>query len=199
MKCGSTISADFRILVYPCRSQDAREGSGNRHREKTSCAGSYQELGPVRLIAEDLGIITDDVCRLRSHFSLPGMRVLPFHLKERSDGRLSFDTEPCSIAYTGTHDNDTTRGWYESLPEEQQQRLCLMMHLSNDATASEVTAALIAYVYSRRAETAIVPFQDLLFLPSSGRMNTPGTVEGNWHWQLKGPARWPLDHAHCRL
>ena len=154
----------------------------------------------MRLIAEDLGVITDDVCQLRSHFSLPGMRVLPFHLKERSDGCLSFDTEPCSIAYTGTHDNDTTRGWYESLPEEQQQRLCLMLHLSDDATAGEVTAALIAYVYSRRAETVVVPFQDLLLLPSSARMNTPGTVEGNWHWQLKdGQMRLDLARWLSRL
>ncbi|AXB82203.1 4-alpha-glucanotransferase [Megasphaera hexanoica] len=186
----------------PAGARTAREGQWKPAPGEDILRRVYQELGPVRLIAEDLGIITDDVCRLRSHFSLPGMRVLPFHLKERSDGRLSFDTEPCSIAYTGTHDNDTTRGWYESLPEEQQQRLCLMLHLSNDATASEVTAALIAYVYSRRAETAIVPFQDLLFLPSSGRMNTPGTVEGNWHWQLKDGqmrldlARWLSSLCH---
>ena len=114
------------------------------------------------------------------------MKILQFHLKERSDGIVSFDTEPHCIAYTGTHDNNTLVGWYEDeLDERQRRRVCDMVGLDYEASTVEVVAALIAYVYSRRAETVIIPMQDVLFLSGKDRMNTPGTTEGNWHWQLK--------------
>ena len=143
-------------------------------------------LGNVRIVAEDLGIITDEVCDLRTQFRLPGMRVLQFHLMEGADGLTSFDTEPNCLAYTGTHDNNTTRGWYENdLDDDQRHRLCRMLHMDDDTSGTEITGALIEYLYSRRAETVIVPLQDALALPAGDRMNIPGTATGNWHWQLK--------------
>lgn len=143
-------------------------------------------LGNVRIVAEDLGIITDEVCDLRTHFHLPGMRVLQFHLMEGADGLTSFDTEPNCLAYTGTHDNNTTRGWYENdLDDDQRHRLCRMLHMDDDTSGTEITGALIEYLYSRRAETVIVPLQDALALPAGDRMNIPGTATGNWRWQLK--------------
>ena len=117
---------------------------------------------------------------------LPGMKVIQFHLKDRADGRLDFDTEPDCVAYTGTHDNNTIRGWYEEdLTPSQQLHVRQMLGLSDEAAPQEIAAALIAYTCRRRAETVIIPMQDLLALPSSGRMNTPGVAEGNWHWQLQ--------------
>lgn len=146
----------------------------------------YDKLGHIPLVAEDLGVITDKVCELKDSLGLPGMRVLQFHLKDRADGRRDFDTEPNCLAYTGTHDNNTTRGWYEEdLDDVQRLRVRQMLGLSGDAAPEEITAALVEYLYSRRAETVIVPMQDLLALPSRDRMNVPGVAEGNWHWQLE--------------
>lgn len=145
-----------------------------------------REAVHLPLLAEDLGIITDDVCALRQQFQLPGMKILQFHLKERSDGQLSFDTEPRCAAYTGTHDNNTLRGWYEGeLGSSQRKEIRTMLHLPDSASFDEIVRALIGLLYTRRAETVIVPMQDVLALPESGRMNVPGTSRGNWHWQLK--------------
>ena len=150
----------------------------------------YKQLRGLHFVAEDLGIITDDVCELKDRLGLPGMKVMHFHMKERDDGMLSFDTEPNCVAYTGTHDNNTTLGWYmDELDSLQQQRVRAAAGLPADATPQEVVYALIAYLYSRRAETVIVPMQDLLCLPGSCRMNYPGIAEGNWQWQMKEPVK----------
>ena len=142
-------------------------------------------LGPIPLLAEDLGVITDEVCQLKDSLGLPGMKVLQFHMVERADGVYSFDTEPHCIAYTGTHDNNTLRGWYEEDCDDVTRRaLRQTLGLADDVTSETVVQAAIAYLYSRRAETVIVPLQDILALPASGRMNVPGIADGNWHWQL---------------
>lgn len=169
----------------PATAETAREGTWVKAPGEEIFAQLRKTLGSVSLIAEDLGIITDDVCRLKDTLGLPGMKILQFHLKERSDGRLSFDTEPHCIAYTGTHDNNTLVGWYEELDDGMKRRVCQMVGLHDEAHTEDVMKALIAYVYSRRAETVIIPMQDVLFLSGDERMNTPGTTEGNWHWQLK--------------
>lgn len=146
----------------------------------------YQKLGRLNLVAEDLGVITDDVCALKDALDLPGMKVFQFHLKDRSDGIRAFDTEPNCIAYTGTHDNNTIRGWYEQeLSESEQLRIRRMLDLSDDVSPEELVQAVIAYTYRRRAETVIVPMQDLLALPAEARMNVPGVADGNWQWQMK--------------
>ncbi len=145
-----------------------------------------EALSSLQLVAADLGVFTDGVCQLKDSQKLPGMRVLHFHIKDRADGMLSFDTEPSCLAYTGTHDNNTTLGWYtEELDPARQKQICAMVGLPGDAAPAQVVQALIAYLYSRRAETVIVPMQDLLGLPSSCRMNVPGVAEGNWHWQME--------------
>ncbi len=140
----------------------------------------------LKLLAEDLGLITADVEALRHVLGLPGMQVLQFHLREQADGQLSLNTPPDCVAYTGTHDNNTLRGWLE---EEvnlcARNRLCQLLKLPLTATTEAIVTGLIAYLYSRRAETVILPVQDVLFLPASCRMNTPGTRSSvNWSWQL---------------
>jgi 4-alpha-glucanotransferase len=114
-------------------------------------------LGELPLIAEDLGVITPAVVRLRDELGLPGMQVLQFN--ERVEG-----IREQTVIYTGTHDNDTTAGW------------------ANDPSAAW---RFIELAYSSRAALAIVPAQDVLALGSEARMNTPGVEEGNWTWRLR--------------
>lgn len=172
--------------AVPAGSETAKSGAWKEGPGLDLFRAVYQKIGRLRLVAEDLGVITDDVCTLKDALHLPGMKVIQFHLKDRADGRLAFDTEPDCIAYTGTHDNNTIRGWYEDdLSPSQQLHVRQMLGLSDEAAPQEIVGALIAYTCRRRAETVIIPMQDLLALPSSGRMNTPGVAEGNWHWQLK--------------
>lgn len=145
-----------------------------------------QRLPQLRLVAEDLGVITDDVCQLKNDLQLPGMKILHFHLQTRADGICALDTEPNCIAYTGTHDNNTTLGWYtEDLTDADREKVRELIGAPEDASAEEIVLGLIEYLYSRKAGTVIIPAQDLLTLPSSCRMNLPGTIEKNWHWQMR--------------
>lgn len=166
--------------------QTAKEGTWIPGPGKDLFQAVYRALGPIPLVAEDLGLITDDVCTLKDALHLPGMNVLHFHMKLRADGRYTLDTEPNCLAYTGTHDNNTSLGWYEEeLTSVQQARLRQTLQLPDTAQPQDIVKALVAYVYSRQAETVVIPMQDALVLPSSCRMNTPGTPAGNWQWQLE--------------
>jgi 4-alpha-glucanotransferase len=140
----------------------------------------------LKLLAEDLGLITGDVEKLRRDLHLPGMQVLQFHLREQADGQLSLNTPPDCVAYSGTHDNNTLRGWLETeVAPATRRRLCQMLRLPLTAATEAVADRLLPYLYSRRAETVVTPVQDLLFLPAACRMNTPGTMgAANWSWQL---------------
>lgn len=167
-------------------STTAREGKWYEGPGAALLVQVQQAVPTLKFVAEDLGIITDAVAVLRTKLALPGMKVLPFHLREHSDGELSLETEPDSLLYTGTHDNNTLVGWLEQeVPAFLRQRLCHLTGLPADATVTQLAVGLIAYVYGRQAATVILPVQDILFLPAGSRMNTPGTVsETNWHWQL---------------
>jgi len=170
----------------PVGAETAKEGHWVKVPGKDLFQAVEKALGPIPFVAEDLGIITDDVCALRQDLRLPGMKVLQFHMKERADGLLSLDTEPSSVIYTGTHDNNTLLGWYrDELTPWQQDQFCRALGIAADAGPQEIAAKAIEYLYSRRAKTAIVPVQDILALPAAARMNVPGIAEGNWHWQLQ--------------
>jgi 4-alpha-glucanotransferase len=140
-------------------------------------------LGRLPFVAEDLGMITNDVHELREQFQLPGTRVLQFAFD--GDPRNPFlpSNYPVNtVAYTGTHDNDTTRGWYESLDDEQRQVVWKALdhcELPSDAVAWE----FIHLVWSSESALAIAKLQDLLNLGTDSRMNLPGTAEGNWKWR----------------
>jgi 4-alpha-glucanotransferase len=134
-------------------------------------------------IAEDLGLITPDVGELRDRFKLPGMRVLQFAFDGNWDNpHLPHNFVPNTVVYTGTHDNATTRGWYEELPPYQQQSL--WNYLKRPAGGSrEAAPALMELAWSSAAALAIAPLQDILNLGSEARMNLPGHAEGNWRWR----------------
>jgi 4-alpha-glucanotransferase len=144
-----------------------------------------KKLGALPFFAEDLGVITPDVCALRDQFRIPGTRVLQFafdgnpenpHLPQRYPRNV--------IAYTGTHDNNTTRGWFEELPSQQRQRVWKYLNRP-EADSREVAPALMQTVWSSAAGLALAPLQDLLNLGSEARMNVPGRPGGNWRWRCK--------------
>jgi len=172
--------------AIPAGSHTARDGKWDPGPGIDLFRAIYKKIPNIQLIAEDLGFITDDVCELKNKLGIPGMKILQFHMKYRSDGRYSFDTEPDCVAYTGTHDNNTLLGWYtEELDRYQQEQMKNALGLEKNASAEEIVWSFVSYVYSRRAKTIIVPLQDVLCLPSACRMNRPGISHGQWLWQAE--------------
>jgi 4-alpha-glucanotransferase len=142
-----------------------------------------KELGALPFIAEDLGLITPDVYALRDQFRLPGMRILQFAFDGRGDNPyLPPNYVPNTVVYTGTHDNNTTRGWFEALPEDQKRNVWNYLKRP-DGKSDEVTWELIRLAWSSSAALAMAPLQDLLNLGAEARMNVPGSVAGNWRWR----------------
>jgi 4-alpha-glucanotransferase len=148
------------------------------------------ELGPLPLIAEDLGIITEEVEALRDGLELPGMRVLHFAFGDAEDAHLNphlpANHPPRSVAYTGTHDNDTSVGWHAAAGEVEREGLERVA--GPVESADDVHWRMMEAVFRSPAAVAIVPLQDVLGLGSEARMNTPGTVEGNWAWRFPAGA-----------
>jgi 4-alpha-glucanotransferase len=144
-----------------------------------------KELGYLPFIAEDLGVITPQVEQLRDAFALPGMRVLQFAFGGGPDNPfLPHNYVRNAVVYTGTHDNDTTAGWFASL-DKRTQRAVRQYASGANRKPSDVAWDLIRLAWSSIADTAIAPLQDVLGLGSSARMNTPGTSEGNWRWRYR--------------
>jgi 4-alpha-glucanotransferase len=142
-----------------------------------------RELGSLPFIAEDLGVITPDVSALRDNFHIPGTRVLQFAFDGHADNPyLPNNFIPNTVVYTGTHDNDTTRGWYEELPDWQRKNLWNYLGRST-GEARDAAWELIRLAWSSKATLAIAPLQDLLNLGSEARMNVPGRADGNWRWR----------------
>lgn len=141
-----------------------------------------RELGSLPIIAEDLGEIDQAVLDLRDQFSLPGMKVLQFAFGgDAGNHFLPHNYTPNFVVYTGTHDNDTTVGWFDTSPEHLQDHL--RRYLRTDG--SDVAWHLIEAAFSSTAATAIVPLQDLLRLDTHARMNLPGRASGNWGWRYQ--------------
>lgn len=149
-----------------------------------------KSLGELPLIAEDLGFITEDVNELRRATGLPGMKILQFGFGQDDSPHLPHRFENRTVAYTGTHDNDTARGWFDAADEDERDRALAYL----GADEERIPWNLIRAVYTSVAEMAIVPVQDILALGSDARMNTPGKEEGNWSWRLH-PAALTRDHA----
>ncbi|MFH1295836.1 MAG: 4-alpha-glucanotransferase [Bacteroidota bacterium] len=141
-----------------------------------------ERFGKLPLIAEDLGVITPDVVTLRDEFGFPGMKILQFAFdSEEANDYLPFNFTRNCIVYTGTHDNDTTRGWFASASEEDREYVLEYLNTGGE----DIHWDLIRLAWSSVANTAIVPMQDLLGLGSEGRMNIPGTTVNNWRWRAK--------------
>ncbi len=163
-------------------------------------------LGGLPFLAEDLGIITPDVLAIRDAFHLPGTRVLQFAFAGHSDNPYLPDNYvPNTVVYTGTHDNPTTRGWYEDLPEAQRRNLWRYVKRES-GTSADAAPALLGLAWSSVAALAISPLQDVLNLGKDTRMNQPGSAEGNWRWRsteaMLSASAWEslrdLTHASAR-
>ncbi len=139
-------------------------------------------LGTLPILAEDLGFITPEVEMLRDQFEFPGMKILQFAFAtDASNPYLPHNFAPNCLVYTGTHDNDTTLGWYYSREEQERQA----MHRYLGPLSESVNWALMRLAYQSVADLAIVPLQDVLGLGAEARMNTPGKLGGNWSWRFQ--------------
>jgi 4-alpha-glucanotransferase len=140
--------------------------------------------GSLPLIAEDLGIITEDVVRLKERFGLPGMKILQFafgpHTAASPDAPHNHERN--CVVYTGTHDNNTTRGWFEDEATPGVRRV-LARYMGRRPTEASIVADMLRMALASPARHAVIPAQDLLELGSEARMNTPGVAKGNWGWR----------------
>ncbi len=147
-------------------------------------AAMKEKLGEKEIIAEDLGLLTPSVLRLVKRTGFPGMKVLQFAFEgEPNNPYLPHNYTKNAVVYTGTHDNDTTRGWYTSSDEKQLMFINKYADVHSSRTA---TWDLIRLALRSVADTAIIPIQDYLDIGSTGRINTPSTLGGgNWCWRLR--------------
>lgn len=152
------------------------------------------ELGGLPIVAEDLGLITPEVERLRDQFELPGMKVLQFSFSDADNPYLPHNHVRNCVVYTGTHDNDTTRGWWATL--SQAERDFARDYLARDG--DDIAWDLLRVALASVAVWAVVPLQDLLDLDSTARMNAPGEPEGNWRWRFDATALTPGLAARLR-
>jgi 4-alpha-glucanotransferase len=142
------------------------------------------ELGGLPFIAEDLGLITQDVELLLDEFQIPGTRVLQFAFDGHEDNpHLPQNFVSNTVVYTGTHDNPTSREWFEELANSQQEAVSRRYLNGGHGRTIGPGPALIGLAWSSRAALAIAPLQDLLNLGREGRMNVPGCAGGNWRWR----------------
>ncbi len=143
----------------------------------------HERIPVLDIIAEDLGVITPDVTALRQEFNYPGMKILQFAFNSGPGNDFlpdNYDTNDRFVVYTGTHDNDTVRGWYEKATNEEKQFLANYFECNAETVAWKMTEMSL---YSS-AEWAVTPVQDLFGLDGTARMNLPGTIIDNWIWQL---------------
>lgn len=165
----------------PARNRTARQGRWVKAPGAELLKRVRSGLGGLPFIAEDLGLITPQVEALRDAFGLPGMRVLQFAFGGSFDNPF-LPHRYCrnAVVYTGTHDNDTTAGWYASLSKDEQARV--RRYAACDG--SHIAWDLMRIAWSSVARIAIAPLQDVLALDSEARMNTPGKPTGNWRWRV---------------
>jgi 4-alpha-glucanotransferase len=179
----------FRALsaywAVPAGAADARGGAWCPVPGRQLLDRLRQELGDLPLAAEDLGVITAEVLALRDAFGLPGMRVLQFGFDGTAENvHVPYRHERNSIVYTGTHDNNTTLGWYAGLDCDTRARVDFYL----GTTPPAMPAALIRAALGSVAQVAVIPVADILGLGSQARLNTPGTTSGNWQWRLPAGA-----------
>ena len=142
-----------------------------------------REIPGIRIIAEDLGCVNDRVLRLLSWCGYPGMKVLTFGFDgDETNPHFPANYSSNTVAYTGTHDNDTVLGWAEKASPEA---LSLAMKTVGFSKPEEAPDAFIRTLFHTPCDTVVIPMQDLLHLGTDARMNYPGTIGGNWLWRMK--------------
>jgi 4-alpha-glucanotransferase len=141
-------------------------------------------LGRVPIMAEDLGVITKSVTALREKYDFPGMKILQFAFGKGMETKFLPHNIPYnSVVYTGSHDNDTTRGYFDKAKAENNDSYSHAQKYLN-YFGDNITFELIRAAYKTTADTVIIPMQDILNLGGEARMNFPGTAGGNWAWRF---------------
>ena len=169
--------------MIPASAETAVEGHWQAVPGEALLAALREALGGLPILAEDLGVITPEVEALRQGFGLPGMAVLQFAFDAFEDNpHKPWNIGPDRVVYTGTHDNDTTLGWYQGLDPEARRHVSGVLGSAEDAMS--VLQTMIDTALDTRAGLAMFPMQDLLGLGSEARMNVPGEAEGNWNWRF---------------
>ncbi len=165
----------------PSRERTAENGRWIKGPGRSFFIALQENLGSIALIAEDLGDITPDVIALRDEFNLPGMKVLQFAFDGVPENAFLPHNYPVNcVAYTGTHDNDTSRGWYEHA-SEQERDFCRRYFARN---GEDIAWDMLRAVWASSARMCLAPMQDLLDLSSEARMNYPSKSSGNWQWRM---------------
>ena len=165
----------------PAGAKSAREGEWLPAPGRALLQQARRQLPQLELVAEDLGVITPAVTALRQDFALPGMRVLQFAFDgDSANLHLPHEHAADNVVYTGTHDNDTTVGWYQSLPAASRDLVRRYLGRADHEVVDALQRAVLASV----GVLAVLPAQDILQLGSEARLNKPGTTRGNWTWQL---------------
>ncbi|MCI5775899.1 MAG: 4-alpha-glucanotransferase [Aerococcus sp.] len=166
----------------PFGAPDASYGHWEKGPGKALFQAIFDQLGPTEIIAEDLGFMNDQVVALREFTGFPGMKVELFGFDSDGDSTdLPHHYPANSVAYVGTHDNETARGWYEALELTKQERMAHYLCISADEPPAW---ALNRGIAASHSNLAIYTMQNLLNLGTASRMNTPGTIGGNWQWRM---------------
>lgn len=169
----------------PARAKTARRGAWRKQDGAALLATLARHLKSLPFVAEDLGAVTQEVVALRDRFRLPGMAVIQHSLGDDASASRVRRGSVASVAYTGTHDNDTTLGWWRHSDAATRARVRSIVGVS---AARDPARALSELTLATRAVLAVLPMQDLLSLGSEARMNLPGSTRGNWEWRL--PRGW---------
>jgi 4-alpha-glucanotransferase len=175
-----------RTYEVPAQAKSAVNGQYQPGGGTSFFEAALKALGALPFIADDLGATTPEVAALLDQLQIPGTRVLQFEFGSNLENNsVPPEQHPVnSVVYTGTHDNDTTAGWYRKLPSTQRKALQKRL----GANDREIVWGMIREALASQANTTIVPAQDLLELGSEARMNFPGIAKGNWRWRLKDGA-----------
>jgi 4-alpha-glucanotransferase len=189
----------FRALAaywaVPAGERTARNGAWRDAPGREMLEAVAREIPDMPVVAEDLGVITPDVDALRRDFRMPGMRVLQFAFGgDAANPHLPHNHGVDTVVYTGTHDNDTTTGWYATLDDNARRHLQDYLGLWDGDGPDALMRAALASV----AQLAVLPLQDILQLGSEARLNLPGTVTGNWQWRAPPDGLTPALARHHR-
>jgi 4-alpha-glucanotransferase len=167
--------------AVPAGNKTAEKGSWQPGPNGELFESLQSALGSLPLIAEDLGVITPEVDALRQSFGLPGMRILQFAFAGAQEDRfIPHHYDHHTVVYTGTHDNETTVGWFANLKTAERE----FLDSYSPGAAGDPPWSLIRLAWASVADLAVAPLQDVLRLGNEARMNMPGTSEGNWRWRL---------------
>lgn len=182
--------------MIPAECETAIDGSWEKTPGEALLKTLLKAFPDLPIVAEDLGVITPEVVALRKQFGLPGMAVLQFAFDAFEDNpHKPKNMQADTVAYTGTHDNNTVRGWFDELPDNER---AFVYQVLQAEPGQDIVSLMLERVLESRAGLAIVPLQDILGLDGSARMNTPGVATDNWRWRFDWPSIKDEDLARMR-